>query len=1202
MTNILPEAPNSKVLVGRVLLVDSLEGSIYTRLNVGSYFKNSNDVQFGALVDKDIIRYNDISKRWENIPQTDLELIASQVSITDIGEYYNTTEVESVLQEIGLDINTITTDLLDTMSSGVLSFSGLGIVDTTHFSIGTASGIIINNITDPKNPTITRVEYAGSPIGGLTTPYLLTHQQTEVFIDNTNSVYLTNTPVGTASDRRDMIFLGRIIHPNDVIVAVENIPQIVTSPLAQLRDLWRAIGIINEGNYVYPNDANLQLAFHGGALHYSGLNFINDNNSPTKLIIPSATPASFLYRTQNGTSYDTSNLVDPLFYDLNGARTVVPQPGARATNQRVFLTRSGLLRIQYGQHYYANLTEAVNNIAKETFITSETLLSNSILIGIISIQKDATDLSNTTYVKFTSTSKFGELGGGGGSGGAANASDVAISDIGNYYTGTNVESVLQEVGDSLSHMVTANTKSVVTEGAGIDVASSYNSSTDTYTYNVSHEDTSTLTGKQGTNGIKSVTVDGMGHVTGIETETYLTTESFDYKNIIITDNDTGYTWTETGSIIATKTSDTVTFVSDGGIDLDVDTTAKAIKVGHSDTSTIENINVDNSNGTVLQDISFIFDGYGHTQTINIGSYNLDNRYYTETEIDATLGSYQLKSEKGSPNGYASLDIAGKIPGSQLPSYVDDVLEYPSLADFPTTGENGKIYIAVDTTLTYRWTGSVYVVIGTNLALGETEFTAYRGDRGKIAYDHSQSAHAPADAEKNVNADWSAVDGDAQILNKPTTLAGYGITDAVPSNHIGKGGDVHAAVTTEVNGFMIASDKVKLDNIASGAEVNVKSNWNEIDENSDAFIQNKPIIPDQLSDLLDDETHRLVTDTDINAWYNKQNALGFTPENIANKAQPNGYASLDANGLVPENQLPIVKTGVVTTLYNRVVLETSSSEVLIGIANFNKDKDVLMLYQNSTYIALNQDYSISSDNLKVINLNGTWAAGTVIDLTVFQNTNEGVETLSVIFNSSSFTAISDLTTHCSLNYNYFNPIKDRLLVYYKNLLLFENVDYTINADKISIDLIDFSINTGEVLRYEIWKKIKSVTETIDGSYLENGTVTFEKLDTSTQLLFDKNSNITTTSTSETALVTFDSLVYTSAKLLVQATRGSERQISELLVIHDGTTAYATEYGTIITGTKIYDTNVDILSGSVRVLITSTSSVSTVYKTKYELINI
>lgn len=88
-------------------------------------------------------------------------------------------------------------------------------------------------------------------------------------------------------------------------------------------------------------------------------------------------------------------------------------------------------------------------------------------------------------------------------------------------------------------------------------------------------------------------------------------------------------------------------------------------------------------------------------------------------------------------GMAELDGSGKVLSSQLPSYVDDVLEYSSLVAFPVTGESGKIYIAQNTNLSYRWTGSGYAVISPSIALGETSSTAYRGDRGKIAYDHSQ---------------------------------------------------------------------------------------------------------------------------------------------------------------------------------------------------------------------------------------------------------------------------------------------------------------------------------------------------------------------------------------------------------------------------------------------------------------------------------
>lgn len=88
------------------------------------------------------------------------------------------------------------------------------------------------------------------------------------------------------------------------------------------------------------------------------------------------------------------------------------------------------------------------------------------------------------------------------------------------------------------------------------------------------------------------------------------------------------------------------------------------------------------------------------------------------------------SEKGVAGGVATLGSDGKVPSSQLPSYVDDVLEYDTKSGFPATGATGIIYVAKDTNLTYRWSGTAYVEISASLALGETSSTAYAGDKGK----------------------------------------------------------------------------------------------------------------------------------------------------------------------------------------------------------------------------------------------------------------------------------------------------------------------------------------------------------------------------------------------------------------------------------------------------------------------------------------
>lgn len=104
------------------------------------------------------------------------------------------------------------------------------------------------------------------------------------------------------------------------------------------------------------------------------------------------------------------------------------------------------------------------------------------------------------------------------------------------------------------------------------------------------------------------------------------------------------------------------------------------------------------------------------------------------------------SAKGTASGVAELDSNGKVPSSQLPSYVDDVIEgyyyngkfyEESAHTTEITGETGKIYIDLSgTNKTYRWSGSGYTEISESLALGETSSTAYRGDRGKTAYDHA----------------------------------------------------------------------------------------------------------------------------------------------------------------------------------------------------------------------------------------------------------------------------------------------------------------------------------------------------------------------------------------------------------------------------------------------------------------------------------
>lgn len=144
------------------------------------------------------------------------------------------------------------------------------------------------------------------------------------------------------------------------------------------------------------------------------------------------------------------------------------------------------------------------------------------------------------------------------------------------------------------------------------------------------------------------------------------------------------------------------------------------------------------------------------------------------------GDHIPNSEKGTAGGVAELDNTGKVPSSQLPSFVDDVVDgYYKEADgkfyeestYTTeiVGETGKIYISVDTDIQYRWTGSAYSALGGALVLGETSSTAYRGDRGKTAYDHSQQMSGNPHNVTKTDVGLGNVDNTADI-DKPISTS------------------------------------------------------------------------------------------------------------------------------------------------------------------------------------------------------------------------------------------------------------------------------------------------------------------------------------------------------------------------------------------------------------------------------------------------
>lgn len=286
---------------------------------------------------------------------------------------------------------------------------------------------------------------------------------------------------------------------------------------------------------------------------------------------------------------------------------------------------------------------------------------------------------------------------------------------------------------------------------------------------------------------------------------------------------------------------------------------------------------------------------------------IEDRKAGDTTITNSLNAFI--STKGQPSGLAELDSTGKVPAAQLPSYVDDVLEYSTKAQFPQTGETGKIYVAKDTNLTYRWTGTQYLEISQSLALGETSSTAYPGDKGKANRDALNSMPTKITSYLTpttstgelvkINYKYAAKDG----LN-------YG---PLQDDNI----DIPSATTTNA-GAMSAIDKGRLDDLYNefGSIENPGDKLNSLPKNLVTGV---------------DATSRNASTVTINY---KQSDLSTASNSYANpitKSQTIPAATQSAAGVMTatdKQNLDVNIPNRITNLDNRVTTEVDRLEELI----------------------------------------------------------------------------------------------------------------------------------------------------------------------------------------------------------------------------------------------------------------------------------
>lgn len=281
-----------------------------------------------------------------------------------------------------------------------------------------------------------------------------------------------------------------------------------------------------------------------------------------------------------------------------------------------------------------------------------------------------------------------------------------------------------------------------------------------------------------------------------------------------------------------------------------------------------------------------------------------NKY--QSEINAQLGTSDdslrkeltaFKNTKGKANGLASLDDSGKVPSTQLPSYVDDVLEFDQLDQLPKPGESGKIYVVTSTNLQYRWSGTDYVEISKSLALGETSSTAYPGDKGKTTTDivNSLSDNLVNDvlvsqSDKNSvsltiksitknpvkkNKELLLADGEPILLTDNTPIL---LADNVDDGLYDQADDKLITINQASSftaGVMSASDKTKIDKIITNGNgtkyLSDNGTYKEVQGGSADIESLKQYVNDSISSARSVGYMMQLTEIDVsgldeNTWY------------------------------------------------------------------------------------------------------------------------------------------------------------------------------------------------------------------------------------------------------------------------------------------------------------------------------------------------
>jgi len=330
--------------------------------------------------------------------------------------------------------------------TGVLFFDGLTPDTTTTINVGAVYGYIVNNESNPAIPTYTLINIpeefgVAVPVGVGLAHY--------VYVNNLGVIqFLTNKP--TSAQRKAGLYLGKVSHPAGIVGVIINEPDFITSPLAQKRDLFEALGpFINKDVYPVPNGANMFINISAGAFFGDGINFVISKTDPDRIVQNFVTNAPIAYRLRGGQGGAAASGIIAGSYDdgVNLTPQSIPGGPNASTNQYLWAIPGQGFIMQYGQTVYGSLDLAKAAVGKEANVIFSNLPGNAILLAVLSVRSGATLLNDLTHAQFFKADKLGQIGsaGGGTSGGGSSVVQITITAVGSITTATTATDLPGEV-------------------------------------------------------------------------------------------------------------------------------------------------------------------------------------------------------------------------------------------------------------------------------------------------------------------------------------------------------------------------------------------------------------------------------------------------------------------------------------------------------------------------------------------------------------------------------------------------------------------------------------------------------------------------------------------------------------------------------------------------------------------------------------